>query len=217
MPTNTRKATLKSTILAAALIAAAGSFATAATTTTTETTKTTVADDLPTGKEVHDAYIEALGGEDAIRKLETRLTKGSFGIPQMGINAPLTIKQMTPAYNWFELEIPGFTKITRGTDGEIAWELDAINGARILEGAELATTIRDAGLHYELEPMEHYESLETTGKETRKGEEVYVVVYTPKGEGEPETHYFSVESGLRVATAAIIMGLLLPILPSEKR
>ena len=83
----------------------------------------------------------------------------------------------------------------KGTDGTHAWEVSAITGPRLLEGAEKQETLLEAAFDADLRPERTYAKMETLRIEPVQGRPAYVVQLTPRGGGAPRTSYYDKESG----------------------
>ena len=159
-------------------------------------------DDLPTAEEVMNKYIEATGGAGAYEKLSSRKITGTVEIVAAGVKGDLTIYQQAPDKLLSTLDFEGIGEVVQGTDGEVAWAEDPNTGDRVLEGAEKADFLRESTFNSELKWKELYKTVEVTGKEDVDGTSCYVVVMTPE-EGQPETTYLAVDSGLMVKTKTV--------------
>lgn len=159
-------------------------------------------DDLPTAEEVMNKFIEATGGAGAYEELSSRKITGTVEIVAAGVKGDVTIYQQAPDKLLSTLDFEGIGEVVQGTDGKAAWSEDPNTGARLLEGAEKADFLREATFNSELKWKELYENVEVTGKEDVDGTSCYVVVMTPE-EGQPETSYFAVDSGLMVRTKTV--------------
>ncbi len=174
--------------LAAALVCAIFAFAPAGT-----------AGELPEAEKVLDRYVEAIGGVKAFDKLHSTATKASLAIPAMGVTIDITAYAARPNRFYSLAESPMIGKIERGTDGTTFWEKSTMQGARILEGEELAEALLDArfeGLTYW---RSIYDSVAVSGLDTVEGKAGYKVVLKPKA-GKLRTFVFDVGSGLLVKT-----------------
>src|SRR5216117_4087920 len=67
---------------------------------------------MPTVDEVLEKYIKAVGGKEAIMKVTSRVEKGTFEMPAMGVTAPVEIYSKAPNKALFFLEIPSFGERT---------------------------------------------------------------------------------------------------------
>jgi hypothetical protein len=152
---------------------------------------------LPSADQVLDAYVKALGGKDAVMKLNSRIIKGTFEIPAMGVSATAEIQQKAPNKSSLFIDVPGFGVVQQGFDGTVAWSQDPQSGLREKTGLELAETKRDEDFYRDVKLKELYQKLEVKGVETIGGREAYLVLATPS-EGSPDKLYFDKENGLMV-------------------
>jgi hypothetical protein len=90
-------------------------------------------------------------------------------------------------------------KVEEGFDGETAWEMSALQGARLKDGAEKATAQRASKLTVLSSWRDYYKSARTLGAEDFDGKPAWKVELTPKAEdGRPEVFYFDQKSVLLV-------------------
>ena len=166
---------------------------------------TATADDVPTVDQIMEKYIEATGGKAVYEKIKNTQTKGTLEFPAAGLKGTLSVYGAEPAKMYSETELEGVGVIKNGTDGETAWEVNPLTGARIMTGAERDGFLRAAALHSELKWKDLYEKSEVKGTEDVDGKTCYKVVFTPKeGAGSPETKYFDKQSGLLTKVTATV-------------
>jgi hypothetical protein len=151
----------------------------------------------PTIDEILDKYVKALGGKDAIEKLNTRIVKGSFDIEAANMTGSFENFQKSPNKSATHISIQGFGDINSVYDGTKGWSNDPFSGFRELSGTELASTKREADIHAALNFKKNYPKLVVKGKEKVETSEAYVVEATPE-EGSTEKFYFDINSGLVV-------------------
>lgn len=156
---------------------------------------------LPTLDEVLDKYIKAIGGKDAIQKLNSRVAKGNFEMASFGISGPIEMYAKAPNKNAMMIDLGAIGKVESSFDGTKGWSVSPQEGARELTGAELAATKREANFHGELNMKAMFSKMEVKGKEKVGDAEAIVVVATP-AEGKPQTMYFDAASGLLLRTDA---------------
>lgn len=161
-----------------------------------------VADEL-TAQEVIDAYIKAIGGADALEKIEHRTDRGTLEFPQLGLKGDIVIRMSRPDKMVMVISIADFGEQKQGFDGEHGWRLDPIQGAAVLKDAELQAIKQASDLRAPLRYSEYYPEMKYAG----------VTSYDPDGDGElkpvqahkleltdtfgnASTEYFSVQSGL---------------------
>jgi hypothetical protein len=159
---------------------------------------------LPKAEEVLAKYVQATGGQAAYNKVRTSISNGKVSMPAQGIEGKVTIYESEPAHNYTVVDIPGVGLVEDGTDGTVAWERSALQGARLKTGEERAFAIRSASSQTKfLDWKKFYKSIETAGTETVNGKPCYKVVSTPL-EGKPEVGYYDQSSGLLVKETGIM-------------
>lgn len=154
-------------------------------------------EELPKAEKVIDRFIEATGGRKAYEKHHSEVASLSMEIVGKGIKASGTRYTDTSNNSLETFTIEGIGKIDSGVNNGVAWESNAITGARVMSGVEKADRLRAASFNAPLHWKDLWKSAETTALETVDGEECYVVVMTA-AEGKPETNYYSKVTGLMV-------------------
>ncbi len=154
-----------------------------------------VTEPLPTVDQVLDKYVEALGGKAALEKATSRVSKGSFELPEMGASGTVTVYAKAPDKTAVVVDIPSFGVIKQAFDGTVSWEDNPMSGLTEKSGAALATAKREASFRRELELKTQYKQWEIKGKQKLGDQDVYVMVATPD-QGAVETWYFDAATGL---------------------
>ncbi len=155
---------------------------------------------LPKAETILDKYIDAVGGKAAFEKHRTEVMHGTIEFTGRGLKGTMTVYQAAPDKNRSVLELEGIGKIESGSNGEIAWDNSALQGARIKQGIEKADSLRDGVFNSSLFWRKLYSKVETTGSENVEGHDCYKVVLTP-AEGSSSTHFYDKKSGLLIKTA----------------
>jgi hypothetical protein len=163
-----------------------------------------LAQSLPTGEAVIAKYIDVTGGQAAYDKVHSTISTGTVSMPAQGISGKVTMYEADPDKNYTAVDIPGIGLVEDGTDGTVAWEKSALQGARIKTGAEKAYAIRSANSQSKFKELKKfYKSVETKGVEDVDGKPCYKVVSTPL-EGAPEVSYYDKASGLLVKETGVM-------------
>ncbi len=157
--------------------------------------------DLPSADSVLQRYVQVTGGKAAYDAVKTEVATGAFNIKAAGISGTIKIYQALPAKGYAVVDIPNVGKMEEGTDGTIAWENSAIQGARIKTGDEASAAIRESAMDAHTNWKKYYKSAEVTGIETVDGKTCYKVLMTPLS-GAPETDYYDKDSGLLIKQSA---------------
>jgi zinc protease len=139
--------------------------------------------------------VQASGGKAAYEKLTSRVEKGTFEIPAMGVGGPIEINSKLPNKNLVTVTFEGMGVYQEGFTGTVGWSLDPSGEIREKSGAELATAKRNADFYGPIHMKERFPKMEVKSKQKVGDKEAYVVVATPT-EGSPETLYFDAQTGL---------------------
>jgi len=157
------------------------------------TSKTETA--LPTVKEILARYVQALGGAEALAKINSRVAKGSR-IGADGILVPEEVLQKAPDKILTITSYPGLV-FTNGFNGSAAWGHSSKDGRMPLPDQVLNQIKIDSVFNKELKLEAVYLSLKLIGKASVNDSEAYVIQATPAN-GDPEKLFFDVRSGLLV-------------------
>ena len=142
-------------------------------------------------------YIEAIGGEDAIRAHTSMTTKGAFEMPAMGMSGDATEYSMAPDKTVAIISIPGFGENVTGYNGEIGWAEDPMQGARLLDGEMLAQAKRDAGFYATLEYADLFPEQTAVGETEFNGQAAYQLDLVD-ADGNESSQYFAADTGLLI-------------------
>lgn len=166
--------------------------------------KPTPAAKLPTVKEILDRYVQASGGREAIRKVQTRTMKGTVEIAPMGVKGTMESFAAAPDKSYSRMTLGGIGDIVEAFDGKTAWSVNPIQGSRDKTGDELAQTKINTDFHRELNFDKLYQKMDVKGVEKMGDREVYVIVAVPNGL-EPQTFYFDKQTGLLLREDLTVM------------
>ena len=150
---------------------------------------------LPPAKQILDRYLEVTGGRAAYEKAKHRTLTGTFELKGMGMKGSLLLQQSAPDTMRTQIDVPGIGPIVKGTDGLQAWEVSAVTGPRLLEGAEKSEALLEAAFDADLHPERTYAKMETVRIEDVDGKPAYVLELTPRTGGAPRVSYYDRESG----------------------
>lgn len=150
---------------------------------------------LPSVKDVLTRNVEALGGAEAMRKLDHRTVNATFEMVEMGMKADMVVQQAAPNKMIQRVTIEGLGEERAGHDGTTAWQLSMMAGPSILDGDAKRQFLRDADFYFDLNFEDWYEHLEVVGYQDWGGERC-VVVEARNGEGPVDKWYFSEATGL---------------------
>jgi hypothetical protein len=144
-----------------------------------------------------DKYIEVTGGRAAYEKIKTEMATGTLEISSFGINGTLTIYQAAPDKAYTEIDLGGIGKAEEGSNGQVAWAVNGMQGPRIKDGDERAATLRRDALNADIRWRDFFKKAELAGTEDVGGKACYKVVLTPN-DGAAETRYYDKSTNLLV-------------------
>lgn len=153
------------------------------------------AETLPPVKQILDRYVQALGGAEAINKINTRIAKGSR-IGADGVLVPEEVYQKAPDKL---LTITTYPQVvfSNGYNGTAAWGHSSREGATPLPDQLIAQIKRDAVFNKDLKLEQLYSSLTVLGKTSVRDADAYIVQAKPV-DGPVEKLFFDVKTGLLV-------------------
>ena len=158
--------------------------------------------DLPSGWDVLDREIEAIGGEERYLKIKNFVATGIFSMPAMGINGPIVRTELAPDKLHMLIQFGGMGEMQQATDGTVAWAIPPGGDTpQKLEGEDGQQMIERAQFYNRVHPRKLYESAKVTGTESVNGEPCYRVSLVTK-EGTNSLSYYNIESGLMVKSMA---------------
>jgi outer membrane lipoprotein-sorting protein len=133
------------------------------------------AQDLPAARQIVDAYVNAIGGTEAIARAQGRHMLGEMSMPAAGMTMTMEIWQARPNKMLMVMEIPGLGEMKSGYDGTTAWSVNPMQGPRILEGAELEQTLRQSDFDSNLRFDHLFPTMETVERTEMAGRPCYRV------------------------------------------
>jgi hypothetical protein len=154
---------------------------------------------LPEAGTLIQRYVDAIGGRDAVLRPRMSRTTGTFEMPGAGLRGDMEMLMAPPNRMMSTVTIPGMGTMRSGYDGDVAWAVDPMMGARLMSGGELESTreqantlasIRDAGL---------FTTRETVERTEIGGQPCYKVRLVWKS-GRESFDCYSTETGLLIAS-----------------
>ncbi|HZW10384.1 MAG TPA: hypothetical protein VFF69_10815 [Phycisphaerales bacterium] len=153
--------------------------------------------DLPQAESLFEAYIEAIGGREALARHQNRVLHGIYRIAANGDTQILTLYCETPNRLLAELEAPALGTTIRATNGAVAWGTNASGTPFRLDEAETASFNDNAIFLNEAAYKERYKSIRTAGTAVFDGKNAYQVDFVTHS-GLQGSIYFDAESKLVV-------------------
>ena len=149
---------------------------------------------LPTASDIFTKSIEAIGGEAAIRKHTSMVTKGTLSMPAAGMSGKLEIITLAPNKILTLMEFPGVGKITQGFDGTVGWSMNPMQGPSLIEGSMLEELKKSSDMYKDLDPSKIWSKAETKGAVNYGGVPCYEIAVTG-GPGDGAL-YYEIQTGL---------------------
>ena len=167
---------------------------------------------LPPAADIVAKYVSAIGGKDAIMKVTSIKQTATMEVPSMGLVIPMEVYSAAPNKVATKMEMPGMGTMLNGYNGTVGWDVNPMQGPRLLADKELATIAENADFHGNmLFSADRYASMTTTGDTTINGEKAYKVKMVHKTSLRESVSYFSTTSGLLlggVSTTESQMGVV---------
>ena len=158
-----------------------------------------MAQSAPSASDVIAKYVAAIGGKDAVMKITSFKQTYTMQLPAMGITAEGEAYQAAPNKMASKSSIPGIGEMLQGTNGEIAWDANPMQGPRLLADKELAQRLEGADFYGNLlYPAERFTKMANLGLADFNGESCYKIQLVRKDSGRESMEFFSVATGLMV-------------------
>ncbi len=152
----------------------------------------------PTADQVLDKYVTALGGAAALEKVNSRLAKGTFEVPDQGAFGTIEIHAKAPNLTYTQIDIEGFGSIRNSWDGTSGWSASPQAGLRDYSPAEIANA-RLNNFHLPLKFRELFPKCSLKGADKVANRDVWVVEAVPAS-GSTRFYSFDAETGLLLRT-----------------
>jgi photosynthetic reaction center cytochrome c subunit len=162
---------------------------------------------LPTADQVLAKYVQALGGEQALRKITARTITGTQYIPTGPggvVPTPAAVERLQKAPNLAltTYRAPAYA-IAEGFDGATAWSQN--QAGRVTEPVmlDVGRAARAADFYEPLNLKQEYPQLTVRGIEKVNGRDAYWLVGVPSGD-KPESLYFDTQTGLLLRKQTVL-------------
>ena len=161
---------------------------------------TTYAQALPSATEVIAKYVTAIGGKAALMKVTSIKQTATMEVPAIGLSASMEMYSAAPNKMAVSTNVPGMGIMQSGYNGKVAWDVNPMQGPRLLADKELASSADNADFYGNmLYSPENFASMETVGDTTINGERAYKVKMVRKATMKESSSFFSAKSGLLLA------------------
>lgn len=156
---------------------------------------------VPSGRQVVQRHIDALGGTAAFKAVASVHASGRFEIRDSGLSGTFELFGARPNKMLYRVTMPGIGVIENGFDGKVGWSLSPIAGPELLTGRQLDEAAEDAwfdGTLFEADRVKSLDTVERTTFDGRPAFKVRVFYLT----GRDTTEYFDIETGHQIGTEA---------------
>jgi hypothetical protein len=151
------------------------------------------AEPLKTADAVLDRYKQALGGVDAIGKVQSETVRGE--IERAGTPGKATfIYYAKPFKTLMKVTLANGSQTVVGFDGSVSWSVGP-QGASIDKDTALEAARRDADLQYPLHQPDYFKKLELAGVTDFEGHRCYWLHGTTHW-GKDNNQFYDVQTGL---------------------
>jgi hypothetical protein len=151
--------------------------------------------ELKTTQAVLERYQEALGGVDAIRKVQAETRHGE--VEGSGVNGKVTFVAYAKPFKWLsKVTMPDGEQRVNGFDGEVSWTTGP-KGAEIDKSTPLESVRRDADLQYALHQPDYFTKFDLAGITDFEGHLCYWLHGTTHW-GKDNNQFYDVNTGLLV-------------------
>jgi len=148
---------------------------------------------LKTADAVLDRYKQALGGVDAIAKVQSETVRGE--IKKAGTPGKATfVYYAKPFKTLMKVTRANGNQVVAGFDGSVSWSVGP-QGASIDKDTALEAVRRDADLQYPLHQPDYFKKLELAGVTDFEGHRCYWLHGTTHW-GKDNNQFYDVETGL---------------------
>lgn len=167
---------------------------------------------FPSPESILAKYVQVVGGEQAIRKITSRVTIAKRDYPAgpaglAPVTAEVEIYEQAPNFTATISKAEKFT-VSEGYDGEAAWSQNVAGVVSNLPEPDQQRAKRSADFYESLDLAKSYERMEVSSIEKVNGREAYVLIGYPHDDS-PEKLFFDIKTGLLLRRSAILPGPLL--------
>jgi hypothetical protein len=152
-------------------------------------------------------YVTALGGQAAMEKITSRVSKGRFELSGVSTSGPVELYAKAPNLRLVVFKLPRQQVAEDGFDGHAGWELTPDDGVKDKTGLELGSFARDSDFYQPLKLRQQYPNLFykgtaklELGKASGKIEDCETLVLEAPRAGSPRRFFFDSVTGLLLRT-----------------
>jgi hypothetical protein len=156
---------------------------------------------LPSGREIVQRYVAAIGGEAALKSVKSLRRRGRFEITGQNITAEFEELAARPDNLLLKADIAGVGHTEQGVAGGVAWTVDPQTGPRLLKDRERDEALADAQFDGPLHPPDRVKELTTVGQVDFDGRPSFKVKVL-LASGVEQDEYFDASTGLQIGSEA---------------
>lgn len=153
------------------------------------------AEEVALVEQIFTRYTEAVGGQEAIDRVTSYKTKGTFELA--GRRGSVEVWGKDPNKKLTIIEFPVVGTVKKGFDGETQWVQTPAGTVTDSSEQEIAEVERDADIYRAGKIKNLYEKVKLDRKAWLSGRDVYMIEGIP-AKGPSEKLFFDVENGLLV-------------------
>jgi photosynthetic reaction center cytochrome c subunit len=147
---------------------------------------------LPTADQILDKYLATVGGADALKKIKTRVQKGT--IDAMGMQYPIEVYSEAPDKRVSISHPNGGSSVT-AFNGQVGW-LTIPGGVHRMTAAEFESARMDAEMYFAARVREYYKEFRVRPGEEINGRATYLMAASATPGHPALGMYFDRENGL---------------------
>ena len=149
---------------------------------------------LPPAAELFKRSVQAIGGEEAVRKHTSMRMKGTIAAQAMGMQGDMEILMLAPNRYLTTIDMKNLGRMEQGFDGTVGWSKNPMMGTQLIEGKALDELRRSADFFKDTDPSRLWPTANTVAVTEFAGHRCHeVAVKGDMGEG---SLFFDVEGGL---------------------
>jgi len=154
------------------------------------------AQNLPTGEDLIEKYLQATGGKEAYAKLKNRVSRGTVELTGLNKKGTLSIFEAAPNLFLMEMIIDDLGTYRQGSNGRVAWEFFP-DGVHIKEGKDKAIMLRTTQFNGDLNWRKVFSKVECV-KEEKLGDKTVYKVECATLDGDVLNKYYDKATSLAV-------------------
>ena len=173
--------------------------------TAAQTSSSRASAGLPSAEALIARHDSLVGGRAAFEGLTSMRLTGTFGVPMVGLEAPLEIVKVKPNRFLLRATLGPMGELLTGHDGTTAWSIQPGQGPRVLQGPEAAMMATQADFFADLHDLGQFASVTALPVERFEGREAFPVRLVRRT-GEELTEYFDTATGLSAGVRTSVEG-----------